>query len=145
MRAVLQRVLKAKVSVAGEVVGQIDQGILAFVCAMDNEEPDFEWWAKRLTHLRCFPGDSGRMHRSLIDVGGHLLLVSQFTLADDGRKGLRPSFSRASDPHLANQQLTQLADRCRSYLTRVETGRFGADMQVEMINNGPVTLVVDHV
>ena len=101
----MQRVHRAQVSVDGQVVGAIDQGLLALICAMDNETPDLDWWAKRLTHLRCFSDDRGRMQKSLIDLDGGLLLVSQFTLSDDGRKGLRPSFSRASAPKLAAQQL----------------------------------------
>ena len=140
----VQRVTKAKVSVNGETVGQIEQGLVALVCAMDNEEPQLEWWAKRLTHLRCFSDDNGRMQRSLIDVGGGLLLISQFTLSDDGKKGLRPSFSRASQPNLAAPQLESLAAQCRGYLPRVETGVFAADMQVELVNDGPVTLIIDH-
>ncbi|MBM65954.1 MAG: D-tyrosyl-tRNA(Tyr) deacylase [Myxococcales bacterium] len=144
MRAVIQRVRRAQVSVGGETVGQIDQGLLALVCAMDNEEPQLEWWAKRLTHLRCFPDEQGRMQNSLIDIDGGLLLVSQFTLSDDGRKGLRPSFSRASDPAIAEAQLEALAQRCRGYLSQVETGVFGADMLVELSNDGPVTLILDH-
>ena len=128
----------------GEVVGSINHGLVALVCAMDNEEPQLDWWAKRFTHLRCFPDESGRMQRSLIDVDGGLLLVSQFTLSDDGKKGLRPSFSRASQPELAAAQLESLAAQCRQYLPRVETGVFAANMRVELVNDGPVTFILDH-
>lgn len=144
MRAVVQRVQRAQVSVAGDIVGRIDRGLLALVCAMDDEEPQLAWWAKRLTHLRCFPDERGRMQQSLIDIEGGLLLVSQFTLSDDGRKGLRPSFSRASEPALAAAQLEQLAQQCRAYLPQVATGVFGAEMLVELSNDGPVTFILDH-
>lgn len=144
MRAVVQRVKRAQVSVEGQVVGAINEGLVAFVCAMDDENPDLAWWARRLTHVRCFSDDRGRMQKSLIDLDGGLLIISQFTLSDDGKKGLRPSFSRASAPELASQQLDDLVRRCRTYLPKVETGVFGAHMQVELVNDGPVTLVIEH-
>lgn len=111
---------------------------------MDNEEPDLNWWAKRLTHLRCFSDDHGKMNHSLMDLEGGLLLISQFTLSADGKKGLRPSFARASAPDLAAAQIQALKEKCCGYLDHVETGVFAADMRVELINDGPVTLILEH-
>ena len=143
MRVLVQRVSEARVEVDGSVVGAIGPGLLAFVCAMDNEESDPELWAERLCHLRCFSDRDGRMNNSLVDTGGSILLVSQFTLSAALDKGRRPSFGRASEPQRAAAQIDALAQACRKHLDKVETGSFGATMQVHLINDGPVTLWID--
>lgn len=143
MRVLIQRVLEASVRVDGEVVGSIGPGLLALVCAMDDEQPKAGEWARRLAGLRVFEDESGRMNRSLEDTGGDLLLVPQFTLSADMKKGLRPSFGRASSPTLAAQQIDELAAACADRGLTVATGRFGADMKVSLINDGPVTIWID--
>jgi len=143
MRVLVQRVSHARVVVDGTVVGSIDQGLLAFVCAMDEETPDLKAWAQRLCSLRVFADDTGRMNLSVKAVGGGLLLVPQFTLSADMNKGLRPSFGRASSPTLAQEQIETLAQACRAEGVDVACGQFGADMSVELANDGPVTLFID--
>ncbi len=143
MRVLVQRVSKARVLVDGETVGAIGRGLLVFVCAMDDETPAIKTWAHRLCNLRVFADQEGRMNQSLQAVGGGLLLVPQFTLSADMNKGLRPSFARASSPTLAQQQIEQLASACRAQGVEVACGRFGADMAVELTNDGPVTLFID--
>ena len=143
MRVLVQRVSRARVLVDGVVVGSIDQGLLVFVCAMDEEKPDLQAWAKRLCNLRVFADAAGRMNLSTKAIEGGLLLVPQFTLSADMNKGLRPSFGRASSPALAAQQIEQLAQACRAEGVEVACGQFGADMSVELANDGPVTLFID--
>ena len=139
----MQRVCQARVLVEGAVVGAIEKGLLVFVCAMDEETPDAKAWAERLCNLRVFADTEGRMNLSTKAVGGSLLLVPQFTLSADMNKGLRPSFGRASSPTLAAQQINDLAQACRAQGIDVACGQFGADMAVELINDGPVTLFID--
>jgi D-tyrosyl-tRNA(Tyr) deacylase len=139
----VQRVCQARVLVDGAVVGAIEQGLLVFVCAMDEETPDLKAWANRLCNLRLFADTEGRMNLSAKAVGGSLLLVPQFTLSADMNKGLRPSFGRASSPTLAAQQINQLAEACRAQGINVACGMFGANMAVELTNDGPVTLFID--
>ncbi len=143
MRVLVQRVSNARVLVDDEVVGAIKRGLLAFVCAMDDENPAIETWANRLCNLRVFADDEGRMNQSLRAIDGGLLLVPQFTLSADMNKGLRPSFARASSPALAQRQIEQLATACRAQGVEVACGRFGANMAVELTNDGPVTLFID--
>lgn len=140
MKALLQRVINASVTVDGVVVGAIKSGTLALV----GVEPDdniarAERLARRMLSYRMFPDDQGRMNCSLADVGGGLLLVSQFTLVADTRKGNRPGFSTAAPPAVAQPLFEHLVQCCRHGLPMVETGRFGADMQVALVNDGPVT------
>ncbi|PJK11490.1 D-tyrosyl-tRNA(Tyr) deacylase [Lysobacteraceae bacterium NML120232] len=144
MLALIQRVSSAKVEVAGEVVGQIGAGLLALVCAEPEDDAGkVEKMAERLLGYRVFADEAGRMNRALRDTGGQLLLVSQFTLAADTRSGLRPSFSRAAAPALAEQLYQQLLDECRKkHPPGVEMGRFGAHMQVSLVNDGPVTFLL---
>jgi D-tyrosyl-tRNA(Tyr) deacylase len=143
MRSVVQRVKKARVSVGGEVVGSIEHGLLALVGVMDGDEAeDAAWLEHKLLSLRVFPDDAGKMNRSVVDVGGRLLLVSQFTLAADIGKGARPSFMAAMHPDRASPMFDALVASLRRSVA-VETGRFGADMAVELVNDGPVTLWLD--
>jgi D-tyrosyl-tRNA(Tyr) deacylase len=143
MRVVIQRVTHARVEVDGEIVGAIDKGLMVLVCAMDNERADLESWAKRLCGIRLFPDASGKMSEDVQSAGGSLLLVPQFTLSADMKKGLRPSFGRATSPTLAAEQIARLAARCEALGVRTQTGRFGADMAVHLTNDGPVTIFMD--
>jgi D-tyrosyl-tRNA(Tyr) deacylase len=141
MIALIQRVLSSHVSVSGEIVGKIDQGVLALVAV---EPGDDETVARRLVErivaYRIFEDADGKMNRGLAETGGELLLVSQFTLAADTRKGLRPSFSTAAPPELGQRLFDQAVAAARVLLPgRVATGRFGAHMQVSLVNDGPVT------
>jgi D-tyrosyl-tRNA(Tyr) deacylase len=136
----LQRVTEGRVTVEGEVVGEIGAGLVVLVCAEPGD--DEETAARlldRLLHYRIFADGEGRMNRSLLDVGGGLLLVPQFTLAADTRKGLRPSFSSAAAPDTARQLFDHLVALARERHPEVATGRFGAHMKVALVNDGPVT------
>ena len=144
MKALIQRVRQAHVEVAGEVVGAIDQGLLVLVGV---EPQDSEASAAKLLHkllnYRVFSDSDGKMNLSLTDVAGGLLLVSQFTLAADTRKGLRPGFSTAAPPALGEALFDHLVGLARQQHDPVATGRFGADMQVHLINDGPVTFLLE--
>jgi D-tyrosyl-tRNA(Tyr) deacylase len=140
MIALIQRVLEAAVRVDGEVVGAIGPGLLALVAVEPGDrEAQVTRMAERLLGYRVFADANGRMNRSLADTGGGLLLVSQFTLAADTAKGMRPSFTRAADPTLGQRLFEALLATCRARHAPVETGRFGAHMQVSLVNDGPVT------
>ena len=143
MRAVVQRVSRATVSVDSRVVGQIASGLLVLVgIAADDGPADPEYVASKVRDLRICPDDAGRMNRSLREVGGGLLVVSQFTLAGDARKGRRPSFDAAAAPDVARPIFEQLLSRLRAD-GPVETGEFQAHMEVALVNDGPVTLLLD--
>ena len=138
--ALIQRVRSARVEVDDEVVGAIDRGALALIAIEPGDtEPVLARMLERLLAYRIFEDDAGKMNRSLRDIGGGLLLVSQFTLAADTRKGLRPSFSRAAEPAFARTQFDRLVEMARANHEPVATGRFAAHMQVHLINDGPVT------
>lgn len=144
MRAVLQRVLRARVMVAGETVGEIGGGLLALVAIGRDDGPgDLDYIEHRIRDLRVFRGPKGHFDVSLTQSGGEVLLVSQFTLFGDTRRGRRPDFSGASPGPAAEGLFTELASRLVAGGLRVATGRFGADMQVELLNDGPVTLWLD--
>lgn len=144
MRVVLQRVQRASVRVGDELVGSIGPGILALVgVAADDGDEDARWLAEKTVHLRIFPGPQGKMHHSLLETGGQLLAVSQFTLYGDARKGRRPDFTRAAPPAVAEPLFERYVHYVRQLGVPVETGRFGAMMAVELVNDGPVTLIVD--
>jgi D-aminoacyl-tRNA deacylase len=144
MRAVIQRVDRASVRVGEEVVGQIGRGLLVLLGVMRSDGgAEADWMADKLSALRIFENDLGKFDRSLAEVDGELLMVSQFTLYGETRKGRRPSFSRAAAPELAQSLYDRVVQRARSAGLRVETGRFGAHMKVELINDGPVTLILD--
>lgn len=143
MRAVVQRVSCARVEVARKTISEIGHGLVVLICAMDDENPDLSAWANRLCKLRVFSDAEGKMNQSLLDTGGSLLLVSQFTLSADMKKGLRPSFGRASNPTLAETQIAALAQSCSDLGVPTQTGAFGADMAVHLTNDGPVTIWID--
>jgi D-tyrosyl-tRNA(Tyr) deacylase len=140
MIALIQRVRRASVDVDGETVGAIGPGLLALVCVQPGDTPArIERMAERLAAYRVFADAAGRMNVGLKDCGGGLLLVSQFTLGADTRSGLRASFSTAAPPDEARAGFEALLAACRARLPVVETGRFGADMQISLVNDGPVT------
>src|SRR5436853_3340072 len=144
MRACVQRVSSARVAVAGEIVGEIGRGLLVLlgVAATDGED-DLRWLVDKVVGLRIFEDADGKMNLALADVSGELLVVSQFTLLGDCRKGRRPSFIAAAPPERAEQVYEQFVAASRAAGVRVATGRFRANMQVELGNDGPVTLVID--
>lgn len=144
MRALIQRVSEASVKVDGEIVGQIGPGLLVLVCAMqgDNEETSRKLTAK-IAKLRIFRDDANKMNRSLLDSGGAALVVSQFTLAGDTSRGNRPGFSSAARPDDGERLYEHFSESLRSTGIHVENGRFGADMAVSLVNDGPVTLWID--
>jgi D-tyrosyl-tRNA(Tyr) deacylase len=144
MRAVVQRVRSARVVVAGEVVGEMESGLLCLVAARSGDgAAEAEELARKLVHLRVLPDERGRMNRSLLDAGGTLGVVSQFTLYGDCSKGRRPFFGEAASPEIAEPLLERLIGVARDEGVPVVTGRFGAHMQVELCNDGPVTVIVD--
>jgi D-tyrosyl-tRNA(Tyr) deacylase len=145
MRAVLQRVSQAKVAIGGRLVGAIESGVVVFAAleAMDTAE-DIAWLSGKIVRLRIFIDDQGVMNRSALEIGGEILVISQFTLFASTRKGNRPSYTRSARPELA----IPLYERFIAQLTRdlgrpVQTGQFGADMEVSLTNNGPVTILLD--
>lgn len=143
MRALIQRVAWAKVTVNGVQIGQTGPGLLVLVCAMagDDDRPDLcETLAAKIAKLRIFKDDAGKMNRSLLDTGGGALVVSQFTLAADTRSGNRPGFSTAAPPDIGRALYDRFAAALAGLGVPVETGQFGADMQVSLVNDGPVTI-----
>jgi D-tyrosyl-tRNA(Tyr) deacylase len=144
MRAVIQRVKEAHVDVAGATVGSIKTGLLVLVGVTSSDTPkDAEYLADKIVHLRIFPDDVRRMNRSLIEAQAALLVISQFTLYGDCRKGRRPSFDQAAPPDQAKALYEYLVERLRLSNTIVETGVFQAEMEVYLVNDGPVTFVLD--
>ncbi len=144
MRAVVQRVSEASVRIDGEVVGRIDQGIVVLlgVGAEDGEE-DARYLAEKIIHLRIFPDAEGKMNLSVRDIGGGILVVSQFTLLGDCRKGRRPSYAPAAPPQMAKVLYDLFVEELEQYLLHVATGRFQEMMHVHLVNDGPVTLLLD--
>lgn len=145
MRLVIQRVASARVTIAGRVAGQIDRGLLVLVgIEPADSAADGEWLAQKITKLRLFPDAGGQMNLSVTDIAGGILLVSQFTLHASTQKGTRPSFNRAAPPAHAQPLYAQFIDQLSAALGRpVATGEFGADMEVALVNDGPVTLILD--
>ena len=144
MRALTQRVCEASVSVGGQVIGRCGPGLLILVCAMrGDDEATAAKLAARVARLRIFRDDQGRMNRSVQDSGGAALVVSQFTLAADTRSGNRPGFSTAAAPDEGERLYLAFAQALREQGLQVETGEFGADMQVALVNDGPVTIWMD--
>jgi D-tyrosyl-tRNA(Tyr) deacylase len=144
MRAVLQRVRRARVTVSGEVTGEIATGWLVLLgVAPADSQKEVDWLADKVANLRAFPDADGRMNRSVLDVGGAVLVVSQFTLYGDCRRGRRPGFTGAAPPEVAEPLYEAFATALRALGVPVATGRFAADMQVELVNDGPVTFVID--
>ncbi len=144
MRCVVQRCTRAQVSVDGEVVGKIGSGFMV-LCGVENgdSQADMEYCRAKIAGLRVFEDDDDKMNLSLRDVGGEILLVSQFTLLGDARHGRRPSFSNAAAPGDADVLYRKLVEALRADGFRVETGRFQTHMQVELVNDGPVTILLD--
>ena len=144
MRALIQRVCRATVRVEEQIVGQVDRGLLILLGISDTDGlSDMEYVAEKCANLRIFEDDQGKMNRSLFDTGGQALVVSQFTLHADTRKGRRPSFNRAAPPDIAKSMYEQFVQHLRTLGIQTETGVFGAYMQVEIHNTGPVTLMID--
>jgi len=144
VKALLQRVTRASVSVGGEVVGRIGQGLVVFVgVATGDTEKDAQYLAQKIASLRIFSDEEGRFNLSALDIKGELLVVSQFTLLADTRKGRRPSFIEAAPPAQAEEIFEQFVEQARATGLRVETGRFQQYMQVEIHNDGPVTILLD--
>jgi D-tyrosyl-tRNA(Tyr) deacylase len=143
MLILVQRVAEASVRVAGAAVGEIGRGLLVFFCAeRGDEDTELDRLMSRLLRLRCFSDESGRMNRSVQDVGGGLLIVSQFTLAADTSSGTRPGFSGAAPPDEGRRLYEGFVQRARAAHAQVACGVFGADMQVSLVNDGPVTLLL---
>jgi D-tyrosyl-tRNA(Tyr) deacylase len=144
MRAVLQRVASARVNVDGRTVGQIAAGLLVFAAVERGDGPeDIKYIAGKIRDLRIFEDEVGKMNRSIAEAGGAVLVVSQFTLCGDSRKGRRPSFDDAEAPAVAKPLYESLVAGLRALDLKVETGEFQAHMQVELVNDGPVTLMLD--
>ncbi len=144
MRAVIQRVRWARVEVDGKIVGEISRGLVVLVAVEKGDgEREMDFLKKKVAELRIFEDEEGRMNLSLLDVGGEILLISQFTLAARVKKGRRPSFSKAEEPRRAEEMLSSVAEAWREMGIRVEEGVFGAKMEVSLLNYGPVTIILD--
>jgi D-aminoacyl-tRNA deacylase len=147
MRIIIQRVKSSQVEIAGVVVGKIGRGLNLLVGIADNDtEAELDWMVKKCLDLRLFPDTENNNEpwkKSVLEIGGELLVISQFTLYGDCRKGRRPSFSRAASPEPAQQLYQQFVEKLRKSNLRVETGEFGAMMQVSIENDGPVTLILE--
>lgn len=144
MRAVVQRVAYSKVTVDGNVIGEIQRGLNVLLgVGQDDSEKDIEYLAEKIINLRVFEDNNGKMNLSLLDISGELLIVSQFTLYGDCRKGKRPSYDKAARPEFAEDMYNKFVDYCKEYGIKVQTGKFQAMMMVEIQNDGPVTLLID--
>ncbi len=144
MKAVVQRVLSARVTVESQTVGEIARGLLVLLCVEDGDgEAEVDLFAGKIARMRIFTDAEGRMNLALADVRGAVLAVSQFTLAADWRRGNRPSFSRAGAPEHAQKHFMLFCERLRGYGVPVETGQFAAHMEVALVNDGPVTIWMD--
>jgi len=144
MRAVIQRVTSATVEVEHQMMGQIDEGLLVLLgAAKGDTAEDVDYVVEKIPNLRIFPDDDGKMNRSLIDIGGQLLLVSQFTLLGDTHRGRRPSFDQAAHPDQARQLYDSAIAKFRKKGVLIQTGQFGVNMLVSLKNNGPVTFILD--
>jgi len=144
MRAVVQRVARAEVSVRGEVVGRIGPGLLVLLgVGADDARADADYLAEKIAGLRVFEDEHGKMNRSVVEMGGGVLVVSQFTLYGDVRRGKRPSFDAAAASELAREFYEYFVERLRGFGVACATGRFQEEMQVELVNDGPVTILVD--
>ena len=144
MRAVVQRVTRAKVTVEDEIVGEIKQGLVVLLgVARDDSQADADYLASKIVSLRIFVDDAGKMNRSVKDIGGGMLVISQFTLYGDVRRGLRPSWIEAAEPEAARRLYESFIAQVRKLLTNVAGGSFRSLMQVELVNDGPVTILLD--
>ncbi len=144
MRAVVQRVKNSKVTVNGEITGQIGRGLMVLLgVGRGDSDTDIDYLAEKIINLRIFEDERGKMNLSLLDVEGELLVVSQFTLFGDCRKGRRPSYDHAARPEAAKELYEAFVEKCKGYGVAVETGIFQAEMLVDISNDGPVTLLLD--
>lgn len=144
MRAVIQKVKYSSVSVDEKIVGKIDKGFMILLgVTHEDGEKEVEWLAKKIKDLRIFEDQDGKMNLSFEDVKGEVLIISQFTLYGDCIKGRRPSFTQAAKPDMANDLYEKFVEKFRSFGIKTETGIFGADMKVELLNDGPVTMIID--
>ena len=145
MRAVIQRVSQSNVKVSGEVIGEIKGGLMVLVSFVDEDnDTDLEWMTKKIVNLRIFNDDEGKMNRSVQDVGGDILLISQFTLHGSTKKGNRPSFIKAAKPDIANVMYEKFIKILEQSLgKKIQTGKFGGDMKVSLVNDGPTTIIID--
>ena len=145
MRAVIQRVSQSNVKVSGEVIGEIKGGLMVLVSFVDEDnDTDLEWMTKKIVNLRIFNDDEGKMNRSVQDVGGDILLISQFTLHGSTKKGNRPSFIKAAKPDIANVMYEKFIEILEQSLgKKIQTGEFGGDMKVSLVNDGPTTIIID--
>ena len=144
MKFVIQRVNHAEVKVDGEIVGKIGKGFLVLIgVRREDTKEDADWYLKKLLGLRIFEDENGKTNLSLADVNGELLLVSQFTLYANCKKGFRPSFIEAGAPDMANELYEYIIEECKKVIPVVERGNFGADMKVSLLNDGPFTIVLD--
>ena len=144
MRFVIQRVTEASVSVEGTVIGEIDKGLLVLIGVAESDTCDIaDKLVKKLIGLRIFEDENGKTNLSLSDVNGSLLLVSQFTLYANCKKGNRPSFTEAGNPEKAEKLYTYIIEKCKKEIPCVQTGRFGAEMKVSLVNDGPFTVLLD--
>lgn len=144
MKAVIQRVSQASVSVEGQVVGSISRGLLLLVGVQDDDAPsDADWLVQKILQLRIFSDEDGKMNRSVLDVRGEILCISQFTLIADYKKGNRPSFIKAAKPAIAVPLFDYFKMKISASGLKTESGLFGADMKVTLLNDGPVTIVMD--
>ena len=145
MRVVVQRVSQSNVKVSGEVIGEIKEGLMVLVSFVDEDnDTDLEWMTKKIINLRIFNDDEGKMNRSVQDVAGDILLVSQFTLHGLTKKGNRPSFIKAAKPDFANVMYERFIKVLEQSLGKeIQTGEFGGDMKVSLINDGPTTIIID--
>ena len=145
MRVVVQRVSQSNVKVSGEVIGEIKEGLMVLVSFVDEDnETDLEWMTKKIINLRIFNDDEGKMNRSVQDVGGDILLISQFTLHGSTKKGNRPSFIKAAKPDFANVMYERFIKVLEQSLGKeIQTGEFGGDMKVSLVNDGPTTIIID--
>jgi len=145
MRTIIQRVTSAKVEIDSTIVGSIDIGLLVFIGIVDDDNPDdVDWLVNKIINLRIFSDENGLMNKSLFDVSGNLLVISQFTLHAKTKKGNRPSFYLAASPHIAIPLYELFIEKCNSLLPiPVQKGIFGANMQIFLCNDGPVTIIID--
>ena len=145
MRVVIQRVSQSKVKVSGEVIGEIKEGLMVLVSFVDEDnDTDLDWMTKKIINLRIFNDDEEKMNRSVQDVAGDILLVSQFTLHGSTKKGNRPSFIKAAKPDFANVMYERFIKVLEQTLGKeIQTGEFGGDMKVSLINDGPTTIIID--
>ena len=145
MRVVVQRVSHSNVKVSGEIIGEIKEGLMVLVSFVDKDnDTDLGWMTKKIINLRIFNDDEGKMNRSVQDVGGDILLISQFTLHGSTKKGNRPSFIKAAKPDFANVMYERFIKVLEQSLGKeIQTGEFGGDMKVSLVNDGPTTIIID--